>query len=96
MARKQRAQEEEEEEEEEKDKEACGVRMELSWAAAPGNSRPQQRSWSGGGERQKAEGRGERDGRGEVRKAAHCKRQAWPWGSESTVYTDQGGCKAEA
>lgn len=67
MARVQRAREEEEEgeEDEEEEKDACGVRMELSWAAAPGSLRPQQRSWSGEGERQKAEGRRERNRRGE-------------------------------
>lgn len=61
-------------EEEEKEKGACGVRVELSWAAAPGSSRPQQKSWSGGGERQKAERREIR----EVRKAAHCNGWAQP------------------
>lgn len=56
MAGIHRAQEEEEK--------VCGVGMELSWAAALGSSRPQQRSWSRG-ERQKTEGRGERVGRDE-------------------------------
>lgn len=71
-----------EEKEEEQEEEACGVWKELSWTAAPGSSRPQRRSWSGGGEKQKAEGRGEKE-TGEVRKEVLCKVQAWAQGSES-------------
>lgn len=51
----------------------CGVRMELSRAAAPRSSRPQQRrSWSGGGERQETGGRRET---GKVRRDTH-------WGAD--------------
>lgn len=55
----------------EKEQDGYKVRMELSWAAALGSSRPQQKSWSGE-ERQKERGEErEREKKGEIRKDAH-------------------------